>query len=123
MQRLILLAAVALLTALSAPAQTAAPDAGAEAGLNQLRAGLTDSFAKADIDRMLTYLAPDVVVTWQNGEICRGPEEVRAYYNRMMKGDKPIVKEVKASPEVLGRHFYGDWAVSWGNLHDHFILN
>lgn len=122
MKRL-LLTTMAVLTAIcSAPAQSSStPDA--EAGLNQLRTGLIDSFAKADIEGMISYLAPDVVVTWQNGEISRGPEEVRAYYNRMMKGEKPVVKEVKASPEILGRHFYGDWAVSWGNLHDHFILN
>lgn len=122
MKRL-LLPALAACAALSvAQAQSTTADAATEAGINQLREGLVDSFVKADIDRMLTHLAPDVIVTWQNGEICRGPEEVRAYYNRMMKGDKPIVKEVKANPEIIGRHLYGDWALSWGNLHDHFIL-
>jgi len=123
MKRLLALVVAALAVISSTRAQSPAPDAAAEAGINQLRTGLADSFAKADINGMVSYLAPDAVVTWQNGEISHGPEEVRAYYNRMMKGDKPIVKEVMASPEVLGRHFYGDWAVSWGNLHDHFILN
>lgn len=121
MKRLLLTTMAALTVICSVAAQPATPDA--EAGLNQLRAGLVESFAKADIDGMIAYLAPDVVVTWQNGEVSRGPEEVRTYYNRMMKGEKPIVKEVKASPEILGRQFYGDWAVSWGNLHDHFVLN
>ena len=122
MKRLLALVVAALAAFSPAYAQSAAP-ADAEAGLNLLRTGLAASFAKADIDGMISYLAPDAVVTWQNGEVSRGPEEVRSYYNTMMKGDKPIVKDVKASPEILGRHFYGDWAVSWGNLHDHFILS
>jgi ketosteroid isomerase-like protein len=123
MKRLPALVAAALVAASLLVVNAPAADAAAEAGVDQLRAGLIDSFKKADIDRMLTFLSPDVVVTWQNGEVSHGPEEVRAYYNRMMKGDKPVVKEVHADPEILGRHFHGDWAVSWGNLHDHFILN
>lgn len=114
-----LLAALAL--TLSARADAPSPTE-AEAGIGRLRDGLIDSFAKADIDRLVTYLAPDVVVTWQNGEVAQGPEGVRAYYTRMMKGDKPVVKEVSAQPEVLGRHLHGDWAFSWGNLHDRYVL-
>ncbi len=62
------------------------------------------------------------MVTWQNGEVCQGPQAVRAFYDRMMTGDKRVVREIKSEPEVLGRHVYDNWAVSWGNLHDHFIL-
>lgn len=122
----LLISAALLLLAMTASAQSpvAPPPATADAttAITALREGLTESFVKADIDRLLTFLDPDVVVTWQNGEICRGPEAVRAYYQRMMTGPNPVVREVKAAPEVLGRHVYNDWAVSWGNLHDHFIL-
>jgi ketosteroid isomerase-like protein len=90
--------------------------------ITTLRDGLVSSFNKGDIDGLLTHLAPEVVVTWQNAEVCRGPEAVRAFYARMMTGEKRIVREIKSSPEVLGRQVYGDWAVSWGNLHDHFVL-
>jgi hypothetical protein len=41
----------------------------------------------------------------------------------MMKGDHPVVRKVSAEPKVLGRHVSGDWAVSWGNLNDHFTLS
>ena len=61
-------------------------------------------------------------MTWQNGEVCRGREEVRAFYHRMMSGDKRIVREITSAPEVIGRHVYGDWTVSWGNLHEHSVL-
>ena len=94
----------------------------ATAAIAQLREGLVTTFTKGDIDGLLTHLGPDVVVTWQNGEICRGPEAVRAFYARMMTGDKRVEHEIKSAPEVLGRHANGDWAVSWGNLHDHFVL-
>ena len=116
----------ALLLALAIPAlcETPAPPAPDEAtaAIATLREGLVGSFKKGDIDGLLTHLDADVVVTWQNGEVCRGPEAVRAFYGRMMTGDKKIVREIKSEPEVLGRHVHGDWAVSWGNLHDHFVL-
>jgi ketosteroid isomerase-like protein len=121
MKRLLFVLALgftSLARAESAPPATAAADA----AITQLREGLVDSFFKGDIDRALTFLAPDVVVTWQNGEVSHGPQEVRAYYQRMMTGPDRVVREVKAQPEVLGRQVYGDWAVSWGNLHDRFTL-
>lgn len=103
--------------------QTPAKTDDATAAITQLREGLITSFNKGDIDSLLSYLDTDVVVTWQNGEVCRGPEGVRAFYQRMMTGDNRVVREMKCEPEVVGRHVYGDWAVSWGNLHDHFVLN
>src|SRR6516225_7521864 len=87
-----------------------------EEAITRLRAGLVDSFNHQDIDRLLTYLDTNAVVTWQNGEVCEGTEAIKAYYERMMKGDHPVVAKVTSNPEVLGRHFQGDWAISWGNL-------
>ena len=87
-----------------------------------LRQELIDSFNKADLDRLLSHLDPDVVITWQNAEVCRGPEAVRAYYEKMMKGPDRRVEKVSADPKVDDRHVYGDWAVSWGSMNDHFVL-
>lgn len=112
-----------LLTVLFALASPSSRAAAEEPGLDALRAGVIDSFVKGDIDRLLTFLDPEVVVTWQNAEVCRGPAEVRAYYDRMMKGDRPVVRSVTADPKVLGRRLGSDWSVSWGNLNDHFILS
>ena len=117
---------VCLLFALAVPGFCQSPTPAntdeATAAITRLREALVTSFTKGDIDGLLAHLAPDVVATWQNGEICRGPEAIRAFYARMMTGDKRVVREIKSEPEVLGRHVYGDWAVSWGNLHDHFVL-
>ncbi len=90
--------------------------------ITRLRDGLIDSFNKGDVDRLLTHLDTNVVVTWQNAEVSLGREGVREYYNRMMKGDRPVVREVSAKPEISGRHVYGDWAVSWGKMNDVFRL-
>jgi ketosteroid isomerase-like protein len=90
--------------------------------ITHLREGLIDSFNKGDIDRLLTFLDTNAVVTWQNGEVSEGTAAVKAYYDRMMKGDHPVVSKVTSEPKVLGRHIQGDWEVSWGELNDHFIL-
>ena len=90
--------------------------------ITRLRDGLIDSFNKGDVDRLLTHLDTNVVVTWQNAEVSMGREGVREYYNRMMKGERPVVREVSAKPEISGRHIYGDWAVSWGKMNDVFRL-
>jgi ketosteroid isomerase-like protein len=111
------------LIAVLGPARVAtAAETEADQEITKLREGLLDSFNHGDMDRLLTYLDTNVVVTWQNGEVCEGPAAVKAYYERMMKGDHPVVLKVSADPKVLGRHVQGDWAVSWGNLNDHFVL-
>jgi ketosteroid isomerase-like protein len=117
-----------LLLALSLPAfgQAPPPVAASEeatAAITKLRDGLITSFKKSDINGLLEHLDSEVVVTWQNGEVCQGRDAVRGFYQRMMTGDQRVVREIKSEPEVQGRHNHGDWAVSWGNLHDHFVLN
>jgi ketosteroid isomerase-like protein len=102
-------------SAVTAPDPTAA--------INQLRTELVDAFNKGDVDRMLLHLDDEIIVTWQNGEVSRGPQGVRAYYEKMMKGPTPIVRKIIADPKVDERHIFGDWAVSCGNMHDTFDLN
>jgi ketosteroid isomerase-like protein len=101
---------------------TPASEPDALKAIAQLRGELIDSFNKRDIDRLISHLDPDVVVTWQNGEVCRGPQAVREYYNRMIAGPDPVVASFSSDPVVTDRHVYGDWAVSWGNLHDKYEL-
>jgi ketosteroid isomerase-like protein len=92
------------------------------AAITALRNELIDSCNKGDLPRLLSHLDDDVVVTWQNGEVCRGPAAVKAYYDKMMTGPNKIVAAIHADPKVIGRHVYGDWAVSWGEMNDHFTL-
>lgn len=119
---LTILALIFIAMASSAQIKTPPVAGDAEPAITRLREGLIDSFNHQDIDRLLTYLDTNAVVTWQNGEVCEGAEAIKAYYERMMKGDHPVVVKVTCNPEVLGRHFQGDWAISWGNLNDNFVL-
>src|SRR5690348_9540060 len=50
--------------------------------LRKVRDGLVKAVEARDIDGVLSFLDPNVVVVWQNGETSRGHEGVRAYYNR-----------------------------------------
>ncbi|HWF20041.1 MAG TPA: nuclear transport factor 2 family protein [Verrucomicrobiae bacterium] len=108
----------------AAQAQVNAPplDPAVDKAITRLREGLVDSFNRGDIDKLLTFLDTNAVVTWQNGEVCEGTAAVKAYYDRMMKGDHPVVSKVTSNPKVLGRLYQGDWAVSWGELNDTFVL-
>jgi len=106
----------------SALSQTNVSPSDVDQAITHLREGLIDSFNKGDIDRLLTFLDTNAVVTWQNGEVCEGTAAVKAYYDKMMKGEHPVVSKVTSEPKVLGRHIQGDWAVSWGELNDHFLL-
>jgi ketosteroid isomerase-like protein len=120
MKTITLLLGLLLTTTPVAPAQAATNET--EQAINQLRTGLVDSFNRGDIDGLISFLDTNVIVTWQNGEISRGPAEVKAYYQRMMAGDKPIVSKVTAAPRVEGRELHDNWCVSWGNLNDSFEL-
>jgi ketosteroid isomerase-like protein len=119
---------VALLNALiagSAPGVAAQTNAAATPDdvkqLDELRHGLVDAFNHRDVDAMLHYLDPNVVVVWQNGEINQGPEAVRQYYNRMMV--QGVVKSVSFDPVVQGRACHGNMCVSVGTLQDTFTLS
>jgi ketosteroid isomerase-like protein len=91
--------------------------------LRQLRKEVTDAVNKQDLDRLLTFLDDDVVVTWQNAEVSHGPKEVRAYYDKMMKGPDHIVESVHIDPKVDDlTHLYGDTGVAFGSSEDRFKL-
>jgi uncharacterized protein (TIGR02246 family) len=60
--------------------------------LRALRDGLIDAMNKGDIERQLTYLHPNIVVTALNGEVSRGRDGVRAYFLKMTTGPNRIVE-------------------------------
>jgi len=89
------IAAVVFLCLAALPVSSQAPPAKDEEVHNELRAlrdGLVDAMNKGDIDRQLTYLHPNVVVTALNGEVSRGREGVRAYFLKMTTGPNRVVE-------------------------------
>lgn len=136
-RRSLLVLAVPLLAAASLRAQVPAPDApsaataapapaGAEAtheALRALKKCVVDAVAAGDVDKLSSLLAREVVVTWQNAEVCRGPAAVKAYYERMMKGPSKVVEQVSVAPEVDTLSIlYGSTAIAYGSSTDSFKL-
>jgi len=76
------------------------------------------------VDRMVTQMAPEATVTWLNGEVSHGHEEIKAYYNRMVRGEKRILdKYVTAAKLGAPAKFYGNGevAVADGSTEDEFF--
>jgi len=88
--------------------------------LDAMEAGIS----KLDIDALLKLTHPEVIVTWQNAEVSRGQEQVRGYYNRMIKGGAPIVRKFSTKATLGGPAvFYGDSAVAYGTNVDRYELS
>ncbi|HEY3914058.1 MAG TPA: nuclear transport factor 2 family protein [Verrucomicrobiae bacterium] len=104
---------------------SAKADSEIEATHNALRAmrdGLLDAVNKSDIERELTYLTTNVVVTWHDATVSRGREGVRDYYNRMINGPNKIVADFHADIKVDELTIlYGDnTGIAFGSALEHF---
>ena len=98
-----------------------------EATHNELRAlrdGLLDAMNKGDIERELTYLHTNVVITWHNAEVSRGRDGVRAYYKRLTSGPDKMVDKFSAdlSVDELTILHGGNTGISFGSSIEHFKL-
>lgn len=110
----------------AATTPTLDPAGGRVEDRQQLRT-LLDQMEKAisnlDVEGALKLMTPDAVVTWQNAEVSRGPEQIRAYYNRMLKGSAPIVKKFSTRATLGGPAvFYSDSAIAYGKTVDTYEL-
>jgi uncharacterized protein (TIGR02246 family) len=91
--------------------------------LRGLMRRLIDAANKSDVDALLDLLDKDVVVTWLNGEVSRGPKQVREYLERMVKGPTAVVKHYDTKPEADDlTHLYGDTGVVFGHSQDTYVL-
>ena len=120
------LACLSLLFLLAGPSSVAAqqPEDPAHAQLRALRDDLVDAMNKKDLNRLLSHLHPDVVVTWQNAEVSRKPEGVRTYISRMLDGPNSVVETFSTAPTVdeLTILYGGDAGVAFGSSRDSFRL-
>lgn len=92
--------------------------------LRALRDGMKAAIQKGDIEAELSYLHPNVVVTWQNAEVSRGRDGVRAYLDRMLKGPNKIVSDYRADFDVAELTILhgGDTGISYGGSNEHVSL-
>jgi uncharacterized protein (TIGR02246 family) len=121
MKTFLLIAALSLSLAPAVLAQTAAAPqtTSPEALHDQIRAirdEILAAIAKGDFDAIVPHLHPNVVFTPMNNEVCRGPKEVRDYFNRMLKGPDAVLKSVRFDMKVDRlTDLYGDTGLAFGD--------
>src|SRR5262249_8574213 len=91
------------------PAQTAVAPEALHHELRKMRDDMLAAIGRSDFEAILPYLHPNVVFTPMNGEVSRGPQAIRAYFDKMLKGPGAIVKGIRLDVEVDRlADFYGD---------------
>lgn len=108
------LLAAGLFAVLSAPALQAAEDP-AHNELRALRTQVIEAITKGDNDAVMQHVHPNVVVTWQNAEVCRGVQGLRDFFNKMAK-DTFRGYKVPPTPDDLTTIYGGDTGVSYGHV-------
>jgi uncharacterized protein (TIGR02246 family) len=95
--------------------------------LRAVRDKMKEAFDKRDIDTLLKHCDPDVVVTWQDGRVCKGRDELRKYYQEMLLAPNSTVKdltikELKVTDfsRLTGKD--KDTALAYGTMEDHYVL-
>jgi len=118
---------VCALLLLSAFAPLRAQPAADEAVHNELRrlkATMTKALNDRDLDTIVANVDPNVVFTTMNGDVCKGPQQIRDYFGKMLTAPGHIVKDVKVSFEAdaLTTLYGGDTGVAIGHSSDHYVL-
>lgn len=84
--------------------------------IRKIRDEILAAIAKGDFDAIVPYLHPNVVFTPMNNKVCRGPNEVRDYFNRMLKGPDAVLKSVTFDMKVDRlTDLYGDTGLAFGD--------
>lgn len=106
------------------PAQAAVAPEALHNELRKMRDDMLGAIGRSDFEAILPYLHPNVVFTPMNGEVCRGPQAIRAYFDKMLKGPGAIVKGIRLDVEVDRlADFYGDTALAFGSSNDRYTLS
>jgi ketosteroid isomerase-like protein len=119
-------AAVAQTAATPAASTALSPEAEAtHAALRALRDSLIDAWNRRDMDALTAHVDPNVVVTWQNGEVSRGPEGIRKFYDEVMVGPNRIISDIssKLTVDELSILHGDDTAIALGSIRDDLTLS
>jgi uncharacterized protein (TIGR02246 family) len=83
--------------------------------LRALRSEVIDAITKGDFEGVARHVHPNVVVTWQNAEVCRGVDGLRAFFQRMGKEAFKGYK-VPPTPDELTILHGGNTGISFGHV-------
>ena len=88
--------------------------------LRLVRDEIMDGWKRRDIDDVLSHVDPNIVVTWQNGEVNRGPAAIRKFYKEMLDGDQSVLSDIQSTLTVdaLSILHGSDTAIAFGSIHD-----
>jgi uncharacterized protein (TIGR02246 family) len=113
-----------LLLILVAPLRVQAQDEAAHDELRRLKTTMEKALNARDLDTIVANVHPSVAFTTMNGDVCRGPQQIRAYFEKMLTAPGHIVKDVKVAFEVdqLTTLYGGDTGVAYGSSTDHYEL-
>jgi len=91
--------------------------------LRKLKTEITAAANKKDYAALLNHLHPNVVITWQDAQVCRGRAQVEAYLHRMADGPNAVVESFQMNPSADELTIlYGDTGVAFGGSTDEFKL-
>lgn len=118
MKRLLLILMVATV------ARAQEPNAAVHNALRQLKATMQKALNERDLDTIAANVTPDVVFTTMNGDVCRGRDQIRAYFTKMMTAPGHVVKSITTSfdADALTTLYGDDTGVAYGSSHDHYEL-
>lgn len=88
--------------------------------LRSIETGLNEK----NIDIVLENLDDNVVVTYLNAEVSTNPSGVKEYFDKVITGDKPIIKSYSTKANVSSPAvFHGDTAIAYGTADEHYVLS
>lgn len=91
--------------------------------IRRLRDDILAALQRGDIDAVLPHLHPNVIFTPMNNEVARGPQGVKAYFEKMMTGPDRVVEEMQLHMEVDRlTDLYGDTGIASGSSNDFYQL-
>ena len=106
------------------PQAATTDDEASHQALREMRDAMVNALNKGDIEALIPHLNKNIVFTAMNGEVCRGHDALRAYFNRMLKDPGHIVETLHVNPTVdhLTDVYGGATGVAYGSSVDHYKL-
>jgi ketosteroid isomerase-like protein len=104
--------------------QGAPADEATHQALRAMRDAVVNTLNKGDMESLIPHLHRNIVFTAMNGEVCRGRDALRTYFNRMMNDLGHIVDSLSINPTLdrLTDIYSGTIGVAYGSSLDRYQL-
>jgi ketosteroid isomerase-like protein len=103
-------------------ADGAEADAATHDELREVRDALTKAVEEGDVEAQLAHATGDIVTTWQNHEVARGPDGLRDFLSEMETGGERVFQGYTTKPTADDRAtiYGGDTAIATGTSVPHY---